>query len=223
VVWLLDFHVPIDRVAEDLKSEFERLLKRHFLRNPPRDVRSVDQLSERQREVELRKAGSLDPSLAATGFTQQPDEILKVLLESSSGSGERSQMLKPLERLISPFASETGQKVLADFLSGLEPYFATTGMFGHPEWIEGSGLESLDAVSANDLSKARRLYQFGLSMADSASRGSEFLPSDIPPAFGEAASKTVRTLRDSDEWCVAGLAACAIAAHRARTGAAHTK
>jgi hypothetical protein len=222
-LWLLDFHVPIDRVAEDLKSEFERLLKRQFLRNPPRDARSTNGLSERQRKVELRKAGPLDPSLADAGLAPPPDDILKFALESVWASGKASQILNSLEKLISPFASEKGQEVLAGFLRALEPYVAVSGLFGHREWIERSGLESLDKVSASDVLKARRFYQFALAMADSASRGSEFLPSDIPPALGEALSKIARTLRESDEWCVAGLAACAIAAHRAMVAASQTK
>jgi hypothetical protein len=60
-------------------------------------------------------------------------------------------------------------------------------------------------------------------MADCAERGGEFLPSNIPPALGEALSKAARTLRDSDEWCVAGLAACAIVTHRAITSVSRPK
>ena len=63
--------------------------------------------------------------------------------------------------------------------------------------------------------KGRRLYQFALAMADCAARGGDFLPPNIPPALGEGLFKTAHTLRESDEWCVAGLAACTIAAHRA--------
>ncbi len=29
-LWLLDFDVPVDRIAEDLRSEFDRLLRRRF-------------------------------------------------------------------------------------------------------------------------------------------------------------------------------------------------
>jgi hypothetical protein len=212
-LWLLECNIPIERIAEDLKSEFDRLLRRHFFRNPPRDVRSSSELSQRERGVELRKAGPLDPSLADSGLAPQQDDILNFALDSVWGSGKPSQILKSLERLISPFASEKGQEALADFLETLEPYVAVPGLFGHRDWIERSGLESLDKVSGSDLLKARRFYQFALSMADCASRGVEFLPPDIPVS-DEAFSKIARTLRESDEWCVVGLAACAIAASR---------
>jgi hypothetical protein len=64
--------------------------------------------------------------------------------------------------------------------------------------------------------KGRRLYQFALAMSDCATRGNEFLPVDFGPAPGEAFAKIARTLRESDEWSVAGLAVCSIAARRAR-------
>jgi hypothetical protein len=59
--------------------------------------------------------------------------------------------------------------------------------------------------------KGRRLYQFMLAMADCAARSGEFLPADVSLQSGEAFSKTARSLRDSDDWCVTGLAVCTIA------------
>jgi hypothetical protein len=216
-LWLLDFHVPIRRVTEDLKSEFERLLNRHFFRNPPR-APSSDELSDREKTVELRKAGPLDPSLAE--LAPEPEDILKFMLESVWGCGNPPRImpqfiLRSLEKLIFPFASERGQEVLADSLRAIEPYVAATGVFGHPDWMEGL----LDTVSAGDLLKARRFYQFALSMFEFASRGVEFLPPNISPVSSEGSSKIVRTLRESDEWCVAALATCAMAASRASGGA----
>ena len=64
--------------------------------------------------------------------------------------------------------------------------------------------------------KGRRLYQFALAMADCAAQGTEFLTPNVAPELGVALSKIARTLRESDEWCVAGLATCAIAVHRVR-------
>ena len=87
-----------------------------------------------------------------------------------------------------------------------------------PDEIGKSGLKALAAIGEVDLMKGRRLYQFVVAMFDCAARGGEFLPSDIPPAFSEAITKAARTLRESDEWCVAGLAACSIAPSRVRIG-----
>jgi hypothetical protein len=218
-LWLLDFHVPILRVTEDLKSEFERLLKRHFFRNPARYARSSDELSDFEKTVELRKAGPLDPSLADASLAPEPEDILKFVLESGWGCGKPPQLLRSLERLIFPLASERGQEALSVLFRATEPYVAATGIFGHPDWIEGSGLELLDTVSAGDLLKARRFYHFVLSMIDSASRGVEFLPANISPVSSEGLSKIVRSLRESDEWCVALLAAFAIAVSRGNGGA----
>jgi hypothetical protein len=80
-----------------------------------------------------------------------------------------------------------------------------------------SGLEAFAGVNEGHLMKGRRLYQFALAMADCAGRGEEFFPQDLALQLGEVFSKTARSLRDCDEWCVAGLAACSIAVSRART------
>jgi len=214
-LWLLDFDVPTDRVHGDLKTEFDRLVRRRFFRNPLRyDADSGEDLSERQMEAELRKAGPLDPTLASTGLAPPSGDMLNLISELVWGSKGPTQALKSLETLISPFASDKGRELLAEFLRGLEPYVETAGLFGNPDEIENSGLDALAKVSDGDLQKARRLYQLALAMADCASRSAEFLPPDFPPALREARPEIGRTLRESDEWCVAGLAACAIAVNR---------
>jgi hypothetical protein len=142
-------------------------------------------------------------------------QVLSFSSEATWGSAQPSQLLKSLNELISQFASEKGRGVLSDFLQGLEPYVAVAGLFGNPDEIEGSGLEVFATINEGDLLIGRRFYQFALAIADCATRGSEFLRPNIPSAQGEALSKIARTLRESDEWCVAGLAACAIAAGRA--------
>jgi hypothetical protein len=219
-LWLLDFYVPMERIEEDLKSEFGRLLHRHFFRNPWRyDARSDDDLTEREMERELRRAGPLDQTFIEAGLTPPPDYVLGFISELVWGPAGPSQLLKSIEELASPFLSDKGQAILAGFLRDLEPYVAVAGLFGDPQEIERSGLKALDAINGGDLMKGRRLYQFALAMADCAARGNEFLPPNISPALGEALAKTARTLRGSDEWCVAGLAACAIGARRAITPA----
>lgn len=216
-LWLLDFEIPMDRIIEDLRSEFDRLLRRGFFRNPLRyDARSDEKYSERETQAELRRAGPLDPGLAAAGFPPPSGDMLNLASELVWGSEGSTQLLTSLETRISPFASEKGREVLSEFLRGLEPYVATSGMFGSPDEIEKSGLEELATIGEGDLLKGRRFYQFALAMANSAARGGEFLPPEVAThALSEALSKIARSLRDSDEWCVAGLAACSIVAHRA--------
>jgi hypothetical protein len=223
-LWLLGFDVPMVRIVKDLKSEFRRLLWRRFFRNPFRyDASSGDDLSEREKETERRRAGPLDPTFIDAGWELATDDLLRLVWESVSDPTKASQFLKSLDALVSPYLSEHGQAIFAVFLSGLEPYVDVAGLFGAPDEIEKSGLEALAAINEGDLTKGRRLYQFALAMADCAARGSEFLPPGVPPALGEAASKTNRTLRESDEWCVAGLAVCSIAAHRAITPVSRLK
>jgi hypothetical protein len=60
-------------------------------------------------------------------------------------------------------------------------------------------------------------------MADCGARGGEFLPPDAEPVLSEALSKIARSLRDSDEWCVVGLAVCSIAVHRGSAFASKRK
>jgi hypothetical protein len=215
-LWLLGFDIPINRIAEDLESEFSRLLGRRIFRNPLRfDADSGDHLSEREKEAERRRAGPLDPTFVDAGWELSTDDLLGVAWESVSDPTKASQFLKSLDALVSLYLSEQGQAIFAVFLSSLEPYVDVAGLFGAPDEIEKSGLEALASINEGDLTKGRRLYQFALAMADCAARGSEFFPPDVAPASGEALSKIARTLRDSDEWCVAGLAICSVAAHRA--------
>jgi hypothetical protein len=98
----------------------------------------------------------------------------------------------------------------------LRHLFEVSGLFGHPEWIEKSGLQALDKLDVSDILQARRFYQFALAMADCASASVEFLLTGIQPVSDKTLSKIARTLRESDEWCVAELATCAIAVSRAR-------
>jgi hypothetical protein len=217
-LWLLDFPVPIDRVTEDLKSEFERLIHRRFFRYPWRyDARSGVDPTTDDIAKEFRRAGPPDQTLTDAGLVLQPaEDTLKIGSEWVWGSEQPSQLLKSLKELASQYLSEKGQEALDALLQGLEPYVAVEGLFGDPEEIERSGLKELDRVGERELLKARSLYQFVVVSADCAARASEFLPPNVSPALGEALSKIVRTLRESDEWCVAALAAGAIAAHRAK-------
>jgi hypothetical protein len=215
-LWLLNFDVPMDRITEDLRSEFDRLLRRGFFRNPLRyDTHSDEEYSAREIQAELRRAGSIDPDLAAAGLVPPSDDLLNVASELVWGSEGPTQLLGSLETHISPFASEKGREVLSEFLLGLEPYVATAGLFGNPDEIEKSGLEALATIGEGDLLKGRRFYQFVLAMADCGARGGEFLPPEVGPALSKALCKMARSLRHSDEWCVVGLAVCTIAASRA--------
>jgi hypothetical protein len=222
-LWLLNLDVPINKIAEDLESEFCRLLHRRFFRNPFRyDANSGDDISERDKETERRRAGPLDPTFVDAGFELPIDDLLRLIWESISDPAGPSQLLKLLSQLASPFLSAKGQAIFADLLKGLEPYVDVAGVFGARDEIGESGLEALAAINEGDLMKGRRLYQFVLAMADCAARGNEFLPPTITPALGEALSKIARTLNDSDEWCVAGLAVCSIAASRVGGAANHS-
>jgi hypothetical protein len=216
-LWLLDFDVPMDRITEDLRSEFDRLLRRGFFRNPLRyDAHSNEEYSESEIQAELRRAGQPDADLAGAGLVPPSGDLLNVASELVWGSDGPTQLLTLLEARISPFVSESGLKIVSEFLRGLEPYVATTGLFGSPDEIEKSGLEVLATIGEGDLLKGRRFFQFALAMADCAARGGEFLPPDVAtPTLSEALSKISRSLHDSGEWCVAGLAACSIVAHRA--------
>lgn len=222
-LWLLGFDVPTHRIANDLRSEFSRLLHRHFFRDPFRYDASGEHISEREKARERRRAGPLDPTFVDAGLELPADDLLRLVWELVSDPTKASQFLKSLDALVSPYLSGQGKAIFAVFLSGLEPYVDVAGLFGADDEIEKSGLEALAAIKEEDLMKGRRLYQFALAMSDCAERGIEFLPPDIPPAFGEAASKTNRTLRESDEWCVAGLASLAIAASRAKSSGSPSK
>jgi hypothetical protein len=217
-LWLLDFIIPINRIREDLASEFGRLLRRHFFRYPFNyDAESGEDISEGEKDRERRRAGPLDPAFVHAGLEVPRDDLLRLAWEAISDPARSSQFLKTLDYLASPFLSERGKSALETFLKSIEPYVDTAGLFGNPEEIGKSGLEAFIGINEGHLMKGRRLYQFALAMADCAARAEEFFPPDLALQLGEVFSKTARSLRESDEWCVAGLAVCTIAVSRART------
>jgi hypothetical protein len=217
-LWLLGFDVSIKRITEDLESEFSRLLRRNIFRNPLRyDAKSGEDISVRDKDRERRRAGTLDPAFIDAGFELPRDDLLRLVWEAISDPVRSSQFLQMLDQLVSPLLSESGKGVFQIFLKSVEPYIDTSGLFGNPDEIEKSSLEAFAAVNKEHLTKGRRLYQFALSMADCAGRGEEFFPPDVALQLGEVFSKTARSLRESDEWCVAGLAACAVAVSRAKS------
>jgi hypothetical protein len=163
---------------------------------------------------EFRRTGPPDQALADAGLVFAPaEDILKLGSEGVWGSDKPSQLLKTLRDLASPYLSEKGQEAFGAFLEGLEPYVRIAGLFGNPDEIERSGLEELARVGPPELQKARRLYQFVIAGSVCADRGAEFLP-DVPPVLNTQLSRIARTLAESDEWCIVGLAAAAIAASR---------
>jgi hypothetical protein len=108
--------------SEDLGSEFRRLLHRRFFRNPfGYDARSGDDLTEREMERELRKAGPLDQRLAEAGLAPPSGDVLNFTSELVWGSPESSQILKSFDGLISQFASEKGRGIFAVLLVTLSP------------------------------------------------------------------------------------------------------
>ena len=72
-LWLLNFDVPMDRIAKDIRSEFDGLLRRGFFRNPLRyDAHSDEEYSEREIQAELRRAGPPDADLGPRGSCRPP-------------------------------------------------------------------------------------------------------------------------------------------------------
>lgn len=196
--------------------EFRRVLERRIFRNPFRyDAELGHDLSDREKESERRRAGPLDPTFIAAGWELPTDDLLGLIWESVSDPSGPSKFLNVLDRLVSPYISEKGRELLADFLKGLERYIDVAGLFGADDEIGKSGLEALAAVNDRHLLQGRRLYQFALAMADCAAQVDEFLPPNISSASGDPLSKIARTLRESDEWCIVALAVCAITVRRA--------
>jgi hypothetical protein len=77
-LWLLDFFIPINRIKEDLESEFSRFLRQHFFRHPFHyDAESGDDISEHEKERERRRAGPLDPAFVDAGMELPRDDLLK--------------------------------------------------------------------------------------------------------------------------------------------------
>jgi hypothetical protein len=216
-LWLLGFDVSIKRIGQDLESEFRRLLRRNIFRNPLHyDAKSGEDISGLEKDRERRRAGTLDQTIIDAGFELPRDDLLKLVWEATSDPARSSQFLERLEQMVSPFLSESGSSAFQIFLKSIRPYIDTSGVLGNPDEIGESGLEAITAVSKEHLVKGRGLYQFVQSMADCAGRAEEFFPPDLSLQSGGMFAKVARSLRDSDDWCVAGLAMCTIAVSRAK-------
>jgi hypothetical protein len=109
-LWLLGFDISIKRIAEDLESEFNRLLRRNMFRNPLRyHATSGEDISVRDKDRERRRAGTLDPAFIDAGFELPRDDLLRLAWEAISDPVRSSRFFQMLDHLVSPLLSEGGQ------------------------------------------------------------------------------------------------------------------
>ena len=225
-----DHRIDVAHARHRIRFRFERALDQCDNATRPPGQKKVDRVSsapaDRLARQKLAVAVEKDRVRLRLGVDIDPDRraiVMRPMLDFEDAAADTQSRISA--------ENENARRCPSAVLPGRQFFLAAlrrpaarllkmrTRAFGNPDWIEGSGLELLDTVSAGDLLKARRVYQFALSMVDCASRSAEFLPPNISPVSSEGLSKIVRTLRESDEWCVAALATCAIAKSRVSGGA----
>jgi hypothetical protein len=219
-LWLRDNEVPSDQIRQDLKSEFRRLFRRRFFRsNFSYDARARQRPNERMLKGERRKAGQLDPRLAAAGIELSDNAILKYFSELIWGGGALSQSLDLLATEICTLAPWAPIGAIEEGLSHLKPYADVGGLFGNPDEIEKSGLDDLSLIDEFDLRGGKRFYQGIVSMFKLGRQILALTPSFSSHEMVVAIEAIARTLDESEEWSTAAFALGSIAAfrHRMRT------
>jgi hypothetical protein len=215
-LFLLGFDVPLRRIKPDLRSEFHRLLKRHFFRQPwVYEASKNKDPSDPERKKQLRRAGKVDSVLEAAGLKAPDDTILdggSALVWGIAGAkGLLPTFIGILDDV--PFLTEEFKHGLVD---DVRPYIEILGLFGNPDEIEGGGLEHLQGCSDDDILSGRFFYRSVFSLFETSVHLSKLWKSEAITALAAALEKTAITVRDSDEWCTFFLAVGAVAAFRRR-------
>lgn len=217
-LFLMGFAVPPHKIKTDLRIEFERLLKRHFFRQPwSYEADKGVKAAEAERQKQLRRAGNVDPVLAEARFKAPDDTILDSGSAVFLGIEGAKGLLPTLSGILDsiPFLTDEFKKGV---VQDVRPYADLLGLFGNPEEIEDSGLDSLRKCSDEDIESGRDFYQFVLSLSDTFASLSKLSRSQFGSKVVPALERIAATLHESDEWSIAILVAGSVAAFRRRNG-----
>lgn len=217
-LFLLGFGVSPAQIKDDLRSEFSRLLRRHFFRRPwVYEAYKGKGASDAERQKQLKRVGEIDSRLVAAGFRAPDATILDAGSAIFLGIAGDEGLLPTLRGVLDSIPFLTAE-FKQDIIEDLRPYAEILGLFGDPEEIEGSGLDNLKKCSDDDIQSGRDLYQFVLSLNETFANLSKLWKSESGTKLRTALEATVATFRDSEEWPIAILGAGAVAAFRRRLG-----
>jgi hypothetical protein len=147
--------LPPTRIKEDLESEFDRLLKKHFFRNPwTFDARDPNPDAPEKIKRHKRKLQPVDPTLAAAGLKPSDDSLFALGSKLFWGPDRKTD---PFEVLTEELSQKCGVPTssIEMLLADLKLYITcVAGLFGNPDEIEKSGLSELHKLTLEDLQNA---------------------------------------------------------------------
>src|ERR1700730_6481169 len=155
-LWLNGHELPQSRINKGLRSEFARLLRKNFFRQPwSYDANDPNADAPEKIKRHKRKLQPVDPTLAAAGLKPSDDSLLALGSKLFWGQNKKTDSFDVL-------TSELSQKcglptnLIEMLLADLKPYFSCfAGFLGDPEEIEKSGLLELSKINREDLANGR--------------------------------------------------------------------
>jgi hypothetical protein len=220
-LWLHGHELPPTQIKENLESEFKRLLKKHFFRNPwGFDARDPNPVAPDKIRHHKSKLQPVDPTLAAAGLKPSDDSLLALGSKLIWGPDSKTDAYEMVvEELSQKCGVPTGSFEM--LLAELKPYIAcVAGLFGNPEEIEKSGVSELKKLSRDDLNHGRTLYQGLLGLFEVGHKILSLSESADAAALRLAFEKVAHSLKHQD-WSVLCFALGALVSLRIRRDASH--
>jgi hypothetical protein len=220
-LWLHGHEVPLARIKGDLESEFERLLKKHFFRNPwTFDARDPNSDAPEKIKRHKKKLQPVDQTLDAAGLTPSDDSLFALGSKFFWGPDRKTD---PFEVITAELSQKCGvptssfEMLLAD----LKPYIAcVAGLFGNPDEIEKSGVSELNKLTLEDLNSGRTFYQGLLGLFEVGSKILSLSKSADTVTLRLAFEKAAHSQKHQ-EWSVLCSAVGAIVSFRRKRDSSH--
>jgi hypothetical protein len=220
-LWLNGHELPQSRINKDLRSEFARLLRKNFFRQPwSYDANDPNADSPEKIKRHKSKLQPVDPTLAAAGLKPSDDSLLAFGSKLFWGPDSK---IDPFEALTKELSQKYGvpTSFIEMLLADLRPYITcVAALFGNPDEIERSGVSELNKLNLEDLNSGRTFYQSSLGLFEVGSKILSLSKSADAVALRLAFEKAAHSLKHH-EWSVVSFALGALVSFRLRRDSSH--
>jgi hypothetical protein len=220
-LWLNGHELPPSRIKEDLETEFARLLRKNFFRQPwSYDANDPNADAPEKIKRHKKKLHPVDPTLAAAGLKPSDDSIFAFGSKLFWGPDRKTD---PFEVLAEELSQKYGIPTtsIEMLLADLKPYVTcVAGLFGNPDEIEKSGVSELNNLNLEDLNSGRTFYQGLLGLFEVGCKILSLSNSADAAALRLAFEKAACSLKHQ-EWSVLCFAIGALVSFRHRRDSCH--
>lgn len=220
-LWLHGQELPPSRVKEDLQSEFARLLRKNFFRQPwSYDANDPNADAPEKINRHKRKLQPVDPTLDTAGLKPSDDSLLAFGSKLFWGADRKIDSFEVLARELSQKCG-VPTNFVEMLLADLKPYVAcVAGFLGDPNEIEKSRLSELSNIDREDLANGRTFYQGLLGLFEVGGKVLSLSKSADAATLRFAFQKGARSL-NHQEWSVVCFALGALVSFRHRRDSSH--